>query len=131
MNASLFFLPVFLTLFALPAQAQCGPSHHGSNQGHSGHQESAPERVHATNTICPVMGQPVKPVRDREVVIRGTYYLVCCDGCGPEMSEHYNKYLDKDGRPLNDPQRESNQAGKISEPPTTTASPSKHDGHQH
>lgn len=87
---------------------------HGGGSGHSGHgsapsraaQEDSGPKVHATNTICPVMGRPVKPGRDREVVIRGGYYLVCCDGCGPAMSEQYDKYLDKEGVPLNDPKRE-------------------------
>ena len=47
------------------------------------------------------MGRPVKAVRDREVVVGGSTYLVCCDGCGPELAEHRGKYLDPDGRPLN------------------------------
>ena len=93
------------------------PQSHGGHSGHSGHssqgpspsrsrqEESAP-KVKATNTVCPVMGRAVKPGRDREVVIRGNYYLVCCDGCGPEMSEHYDKYLDKDGKPLNTPKKD-------------------------
>ncbi len=74
-------------------------------QDHSTHEGDGP-KIHATNTICPVMGKPVKPGRDREVVIRENYYLVCCDGCGPELAEHYDKYLDKEGRPLNDPKRD-------------------------
>lgn len=107
MKPSLLLLPA-LALLALPAQAQCGPGHHGFQRpsGHAGHQESAPtKKVQATNTLCPVMGQPVQPGRDREVVVRGNHYLVCCDGCGPEMAEHYDKYLDPEGRPLNDPAR--------------------------
>ena len=104
-------LSTLLAFSMTPAFAQHS---HGGGSDHSGHtttrdrsgdQDSGP-KVKATNTICPVMGRPVKPGRDREVVIRGNYYLVCCDGCGPDMSEHYDKYLDKEGRPLNDPKRD-------------------------
>ena len=134
MKASLILLPVFLTLSAVPAHAQCGSSRggghsgHGSDQGRAGYQESAPN-VRGTNTICPVMGQPVKPDRDREVFIRGNYYLVCCGGCGPEMSEHYDQYFDKEGRPLNDPKRTRERPAKGSEAPAPA--PSGHEGHKH
>ena len=103
--------PLLLAVVLTPAFAQ--HSGHGGGSDHSGHttsldrsgnQDSGP-KVHATNTICPVMGREVKPGRDREVVIRGNYYLVCCDGCGPAISEHYDQYLDKEGRPHNDPKR--------------------------
>lgn len=111
MNKSTFLLPALLMLTVAPAFAQHS---HGGSAGHNGRnsaparsgQEDSGPKVHATNTICPVMGREVKPGRDREVVIRGNYYLVCCDGCGPAMSENYDKYLDKDGRPLNDPKRD-------------------------
>ena len=110
MKASHILFPLSLTIFAIPAHAQHshggGHTDHGSSQGQARPQESDPQKVHATNTICPVMGRPVKPGRDREVVIRGNYYLVCCDGCGPAMSEQYDKYLDKDGKPLNDPKND-------------------------
>lgn len=125
MKALVLLLPL-LSLAAIPAMAQCGPSH----GGHSGHVQEAGPKVKATNTICPVMGQPIKPGRDREVVIRGNYYLVCCDGCGPEMSEHHDKYLDTEGRPLNDPgPKEQAPAG---EPARQSApSASGHEGHPH
>ncbi len=103
--------PILFFMAMTPAFAQ--HSHSGGSsqpspsrsRDYSGQEDNEP-KVHATNTICPVMGRPVKPGRDREVVIRGNYYLVCCDGCGPDMSEHYDKYLDKEGRPLNDPKRQ-------------------------
>jgi hypothetical protein len=137
MNATTLILPLLMTFASAPVMAQCGPSSgghsghggHGTSQDHSGHQESGP-KVKATNMICPVMGQPVKPGRDREVVIRGNYYLVCCDGCGPEMSEHYDKYLDPDGRPLNDPKRNSQSDSKKDEGKAAPA-PQGHEGHQH
>jgi len=108
---SLIFLAA-TSLVATPASAQCGGGHgghsghgsHGSRQDHSGHQDTGP-KVTATNTVCPVMGRPVKAGRDREVVVGGNTYLVCCDGCGPEMAEHREKYLDKDGKPLNAPKK--------------------------
>lgn len=137
MNPYTLLLPVLLSLAATPVMAQCGPSHgghsghggHSTTQDHSGHQDSGP-KVKATNTICPVMGQPVKPGRDREVVIRGNYYLVCCDGCGPAMSEDYDKYLDKEGRPLNDPTRDSKEGPKKDEG-KPDSSHQAHEGHQH
>ena len=127
-------LPTLLALAVAPAYAQCGGGHgghggHSTAQDHSAHREEAP-MVHATNTICPVMGREVKPGRDREVVIRGNYYLVCCDGCGPDMSENYDKYLDKDGRPLNDPKRDSKAAPKM-DPDKPTPAPPAQEGHQH
>lgn len=88
-----------------PALAQCGPGH-GGHGGHSSHRapDKRPEprpRVTATNARCPVMGELVKPGRDREVIVDERAYLVCCDGCGPELAAHKEKYLDKEGRPLN------------------------------
>ena len=64
------------SLVATPAAAQCGGGHsghsghgsHGSRQDHSRHQDTGP-KVTATNTVCPVMGRPVKAGRDREVVV--------------------------------------------------------------
>lgn len=134
MDISTFIFPAFLSLAMTPAYAQCGRGHssHGGSsqvQDHSAHQESAP-KVRATNTICPVMGESVKPGRDREVVIRGKYYLVCCGGCGPEMSENYDKYLDKEGRPLNTPSKDEKAPTKKDEKPTPPAPPT-HEGHQH
>lgn len=132
MKTSHFLFPLSLMIFAAPAWAQHshggGHSDHGSSPGRARPQESEPQKIHATNTICPVMGRPVKPGRDREVVIRGNYYLVCCDGCGPAMSEQYDKYLDKDGKPLNDPKNDSKKQGgkpadKPASPPASTETP--------
>lgn len=116
-----------LLLSAVPAFAQCG----AGRGGHSGHSQEAGPAVKATNTICPVMGQPVKPGRDREVVIRGKHYLVCCDGCGPEMSAHYDKYLDPEGRPLNDPGRKPSSEDPKREAEKPVPAPQGHEGHQH
>lgn len=135
MKASFLLLPMFLTLSAVPAHAQCGSGHggghsgHGATQGPMDYQEDAP-KIRATNTICPVMGQPVRAGHDREVTIRGKYYLVCCGGCGPEMAERYDKYLDKEGRPLNDPKRDRDKPRQGSDQPAP-ANPSGHEGHQH
>lgn len=135
MNASTLLLPAVLALSMTSAFAQHS---HGGGSGHSapstardrsGDQDSGP-KVKATNTICPVMGREVKPGRDREVVIRGNYYLVCCDGCGPDMSEHYDKYLDKDGTPLNDPKRDP-KADPKKDADKPAPAPPAHEGHQH
>ena len=138
MNAYTLVVSTLLALSITPAFAQHS---HGGNPGrtgrgsapdHSSHQDGPP-KVNATNSVCPVMGREVKSGRDREVVIRGNYYLVCCDGCGPDMSEHYEKYLDKDGRPLNDPKRNS-KADPKSDPKDAgkpAPAPSSQEGHQH
>lgn len=120
-------LLVGLAAITTPAQAQCGPSHGGqggcgSGHGHGSAGEKPSKKVTATNTLCPVMGREVKPGRDREVVVGGRTYLVCCDGCGPELAEHKDKYLDKNGMPLNAP-----KGDKAPE----AAPPSSHEGHQH
>lgn len=135
-----FALLLILAASAAPAQAQCGPSrggghaNHGSSADHRNHQESSTNKVHAINTICPAMEQPVKPGRDREVVIRGNYYLVCCDGCGPELAENYDKYFDKEGRPLNAPSKDDGTSTRKDEkpaPPAPAPAPPAHGGHQH
>lgn len=129
-NRNTILLAGLLALATVPVSAQCGPSHSGHSghgehgaAGHAGHQDNGP-KVTATNTLCPVMGEAVKPGRDREVVIGGLTYLVCCDGCGPKMAEHPEKYLDKDGKPLNAPK--DDEAKRV---PVAPASP--HEGHQH
>lgn len=130
LNSLLFLAAV--SMVATPAFAQCGGGHgghsghggHGSRQNHSGHRDSGP-KVMATNTICPVMGRPVKAGRDREVVVGGKTYLVCCDGCGPEMAEHKEKYLDKDGKPLNTPKKDSERKDEAKPEPSPTGQ------HQH
>ena len=138
MHVSTLLLPAVLALSVAPAYAQCGPSHGGGHSGHSDHSPAQDHSAHqesglkvkATNTICPVMGREVKPGRDREVVIRGNYYLVCCDGCGPDMSENHDKYLDEDGQPLNDPKRDpKNDSKKDANRPAPA--PPAHEGHQH
>ena len=120
------FLATLLAFAATPSFAQCGGhgghsghGDHASNPDHSGHQDSGP-KITATNTICPVMGRVVKAGRDREVVVGGKTYLVCCDGCGPEMAEHKGKYLDKDGKPLNTPKKEE------AKPEAAPSSPHQH-----
>lgn len=118
----------------MPIPQSCGHSgqSHGGHGGHGGHKGPAqPEpsrpKVRATNTVCPVMGQPVVPGRDREVVLPEGYYLVCCDGCGPELADHKDKYLDKDGRPKNAPK------GSDKPRPQEPDAPAKpdHSEHQH
>lgn len=98
-------VPFLVLLAALPALPQ--------HAGHGGNQAPPDERPRvvdgwerkptARNAVCPVMGRPVKPVRDQEVVIGLQTYLTCCPGCGAEMAEHRDKYLDADGTPLNSP----------------------------
>ena len=127
------FLGIMFTAAALvmPSPQSCGHAgqSRGGHGGHSGPTPSEPSRpkVHATNAICPVMGEPVVAGRDREVIVREGYYLVCCDGCGPELAEHKDKYLEKDGRPKNAPKG----SGKSSpQEPDAPAKPD-HSEHQH
>lgn len=124
MNISILLLAPFLALSAAPAYAQCSPRH-GSTNTHSEHQENG-RNVRASNTICPVMGGAVKPMNDQVVDIRGNHFLVCCDGCGQELTEHYDKYIDKDGAPRNEPTPDPRKA--LDKP--ALASPT-HEGHQH
>lgn len=124
MNLTSNFLAAALAVASIPALAQCGPGHGGHGGGGSSHQhgnnnDKPTRKVTAINTVCPVMGQEVKAGRDREVVVGGQTYLVCCDGCGPELAEHKEKYLDKEGKPLNAPKSRPSEA------------PSGHEGHQH
>jgi hypothetical protein len=130
MNVSTLLLPALLALSVTPAYAQCcgGHSSHGETSNaldHSAHQGKTP-RVRASNTICPVMGEAVKPVNDQEVDIRGNHFLVCCDGCGQELTEHYDKYIDQDGAPRNEP-----KADPRKDPDKPAPASSTHEGHQH
>ncbi len=124
MSISTLIFPTLLALSVAPAYAQCG-HHHDGAMDHSGHQEGGPE-VRATNTVCPVMGEAVSPGHDREVFVRGNYYLVCCGGCGPELAAHYDKYLDQDGMPLNAPHRDPRSAKERPAP-----APDAHEEHRH
>jgi hypothetical protein len=65
------------------------------------------------------MGQPVKPFRDREVVIGGEYYLICHGTCSPELAEHKEKYLDKEGKPLNTPKKDEAKSEPKKDEPAT------------
>ena len=129
----MLFLETILLVATLssPLPQGCGTSGHsqGGHGSHGSQSQAEPSRpkVRATNTLCPVMGQPVKPERDREVVIRGNYYLVCCDGCGPNMADNPDKYLDKEGRPKNAPKDSDDSR---TQEPQAPAQPD-HSEHQH
>lgn len=126
----MFLIETMIMAVTLVAPLPQGCGHPSpSRGGHGGHSQPDPPRpkVRATNTICPVMGQPVKPGRDREVVIQGGYYLVCCDGCGPKMAEQPSKYLDEDGRPRNAPK---DSEGSKPREPEAPAKPERSE-HQH
>lgn len=125
-------LATLVALSSSPAFGQCGPGHgghgghggHDSGNSHARHEEPAP-KVTATNKVCPVMGRPVKAGRDMQVVVGGNTYLVCCPGCGPEMAEHKEKYLGKDGKPLNAPKEEDPKKEEPKPEPAPQA-PHKH-----
>jgi hypothetical protein len=129
----MLFLETMILAVALAAPGPQGCGHpspsRGSHSGHNSPGQAEPSRpkVRATNTLCPVMGDPVKPGRDREVVIQGGYYLVCCDGCGPKMAEQPDKYLDKDGRPRNAPK---DPEGSKAREPEASPKPERSE-HQH
>ena len=108
---------ILAATLASPLPQGCG--HSGHSDAPQRHAQAEPDttKVRATNTICPVMGNAVKPGRDREVVVGGEYYLVCCESCGPEMAEHRDKYLDKDGRPKNSPKEPPKPKTGETDPP--------------
>ena len=54
-----------------------------------------------TNTLCPVLGNPVTPGKSAIVKVRGHAYYVCCADCKAKLEAHPAKYLAKDGTPLN------------------------------
>ena len=116
---------VLAATLATPFPQGCGSGGH-SQGGHS-QPEPSQSKVRATNTLCPVMSQPVKPGRDREVVIRGNYYLVCCDGCGPLMADNPDKYFDKEGRPRNEPRDSDGSRTRVPQAPAQQ----DHSEHQH
>jgi hypothetical protein len=123
----LFFVTTLLV--GTPLLAQCAPSHGGHSSGHSYHDSPEPSRprTRAKNTLCPVMTQPVTPGVHPETLVEGRFYLLCCAGCAPELVDHPEKYLDREGRPLNDKKRP-----EVSRPQETVApAPQDHSGHQH
>ena len=54
----------------------------------------------ATNTICPVLGNPTD-ASSATVVVRGQAYRYCCGGCPQQLLANPDKYLNKDGTPRN------------------------------
>lgn len=54
-----------------------------------------------TNTICPVLGNPVTPGKSTIVKVRGREYYLCCPGCKAKLEAHPDQYLEKDGTPKN------------------------------
>jgi YHS domain-containing protein len=69
----------------------------------TGHAAMAHHRAVAapTNTICPVLGNPMTPGKSAVVTVRGHAYYVCCSDCKAKLEAHPAKYLAKDGTPLN------------------------------
>lgn len=60
----------------------------------------------ATNTVCPVTGDPVS-AKSKKVVVRGREYYYCCGGCEAKLKADPDKYLNKDGTPKNAPKKAS------------------------
>jgi hypothetical protein len=54
----------------------------------------------ASNTLCPVLGNPVT-AQSKTVVVRGREYRVCCMGCPEELKAQPDKFLKPDGTPKN------------------------------
>lgn len=61
---------------------------------------AAPAVKPATNTLCPVLGEKVN-TKGARAVVRGQEYFLCCAGCKDKLEKNPDKYLDKDGTPLN------------------------------
>jgi YHS domain-containing protein len=62
---------------------------------------AAPAPKPATNTHCPVLGEKINPKTGGRAVVRGQEYYLCCPGCKDKLEKNPDKYLDKDGVPLN------------------------------
>jgi hypothetical protein len=54
----------------------------------------------AVNTVCPVLGGKVSE-KSKTVVVRGQEYRLCCAGCDAKLLKDPDKYLEKDGTPMN------------------------------
>ena len=61
---------------------------------------AAPAPKPATNTICPVLGNPVN-AGSPKVVVNGQEYRICCMGCPEALKTNPAKYLKPDGTPRN------------------------------
>ncbi len=69
----------------------------------TGHAAMAHHRAVAvpTNTICPVLGNPVTPGKSAVVTVRGHAYYVWGSACKAKLEAHPGNYLLKDGTPRN------------------------------
>jgi hypothetical protein len=54
----------------------------------------------ATNTLCPVLGNPVT-AKSMTVVVNNQEYRVCCMGCPDQLKANPGKFLKADGTPKN------------------------------
>ena len=54
----------------------------------------------ATNTLCPVLGNPVS-AKSKTVVVKDQEYRVCCMGCPEQLKANPDKFLKPDGTPKN------------------------------
>lgn len=76
----------------------------------------------ASNTRCPVLGNPVSE-KSQVVTVRGRSYRICCAECGPQLRAGANKFLAPDGTPKN--------AGKPGPAGDSPRAPKAGDGHDH
>ena len=61
---------------------------------------AAPAPKPATNTLCPVLGNPVS-ANSPKVVVNNHEYRTCCAGCPELLKANPSKYLLPDGTPRN------------------------------
>ena len=54
----------------------------------------------ATNTLCPVLGNPVN-AQSKTVVVKNQTYRICCMGCPELLKASPDKSLKPDGTPRN------------------------------
>jgi len=54
----------------------------------------------ASNTLCPVLGNPVT-AKSPTVVVNGQEYRICCMGCPEALKANPAKFLKPDGTPKN------------------------------
>jgi hypothetical protein len=61
---------------------------------------TAPTPKPASNTLCPVLGNPVN-ASSKVVVVKDQQYRICCPGCEADLKGNPAKFLKADGTPKN------------------------------
>lgn len=101
MNTPFSKFGALLFLAFSPAPAQCPSCGKAAETPNPPPAAQAKPPARATNTRCPVMGEAVSAKHNPSVRIGERYYMICCPTCAKELADHPERFLDKDGEPLN------------------------------